>query len=188
MSADRQKTPPKAATTPPRAAKAPPTNNDAGGGERRVVLAAIAGAHGLAGEVRLKLFADDLSLYSSFNGGALTLTSVRSGPNGAIARFREITDRTKAEAKRGTELWIPRDQLPPLGEGEYYHADLLGLAAVSTDGEVLGHIVAIDDFGAGDVIEIERPTGKRFMVPMQPHAVPEWNGERLVVAAVFAVD
>ncbi len=173
---------------PPRAAKAPPTTHDAGGGERRVVLAAIAGAHGLAGEVRLKLFADDLSGYSSLNGGALTLLSLRSGNNGAIARFREITDRTAAEARRGTELWVPRDQLPPLAEGEYYHADLLGLAVVSSDGDALGHIVAIDDFGAGDVIEIERPNGKRFMVPMQPHAVPEWDAERLVVNALFATE
>ena len=117
-----------------------------------MVLAAIAGAHGLAGEVRLKLFADDLSGYSSLNGGALTLLSLRSGNNGAIARFREITDRTAAEARRGTELWVPRDQLPPLADGEYYHADLLGLSAVSSEGDALGHIVAIDDFGAGDVI------------------------------------
>ncbi len=153
-----------------------------------MVLAAIAGAHGLNGEVRLKLFTDDLAAYSRLNGGALTLQSVRPATNGVIGRFREIADRTKAEAMRGTELWIGRDELPPLAEGEYYHADLLGLPAVSTDGDTLGQVVAIDDFGAGDVIEIERPTGKRFMVPMQPHAVPEWNHERLVIAAVFAVD
>ncbi len=152
------------------------------------MLAAIAGAHGLNGEVRLKLFTDDLSAYSRLNGGALTLASVRPATNGAIGKFREITDRNKAEAMRGTELWIPRDQLPPLGEGEYYHADLLGLPVVSDTGEALGQVVAIDDFGAGDVIEIERPGGKRFMVPMQPHAVPEWNAERLVVDALFAVD
>ncbi|KQM86502.1 ribosome maturation factor RimM [Sphingomonas sp. Leaf23] len=152
------------------------------------MLAAIAGAHGLHGEVRLKLFTDDLSTYSTLNGGALTLVSVRPATNGVIGRFREIADRTKAEAMRGTELWIARDQLPPLSDGEYYHADLLGLPVVSTTGEGLGQVVAIDDFGAGDVIEIERPGGKRFMVPMQPHAVPEWNAERLVVEALFAVD
>jgi 16S rRNA processing protein RimM len=152
------------------------------------VLAAIAGAHGLNGEVRLKLFTDDLSAYPALNDGALTLMSVRPATNGVIGKFREIADRTKAEAMRGTELWIGRDQLPPLGEGEYYHADLLGLPAVSSEGEALGHVVAIDDFGAGDVIEIERPDGKRFMVPMQPQAVPEWNAERLVVDALFAAD
>ncbi|PZT96443.1 16S rRNA processing protein RimM [Sphingomonas sp. ABOLH] len=187
MSANRRKNPPKAATTPPTAAKARPTP-DVAVDRSRVVLAAIAGAHGLHGEVRLKLFTDDLSAYATLNGGALTLVSVRPATNGVIGRFREIADRNKAEAMRGTELWIGRDQLPPLGEGEYYHADLLGLAVVSSTGETLGQVVAIDDFGAGDVIEIERPGGKRFMVPMQPHAVPEWNDERLVVDALFAVD
>ncbi len=144
------------------------------------------GAHGIAGEVRLKVFAEDLSAHRRFNGGALTLKSLREGPNGAIARFAEIADRNAAEALRGTELTVPRSALPPLGEGEYYHVDLLGLPAVSDDGEPLGMVVAIDNYGAGDVLEIERPTGKRFMVPMQPAAVPEWDEARLVVSAAFA--
>ncbi|RZM25907.1 MAG: 16S rRNA processing protein RimM, partial [Sphingomonas sp.] len=71
--------------------------------------------------------------------------------------------------------------------GEYYHADLLGLPAVSLEGEALGHVVAIDDFGAGDVLEIERPDKKRFMIPMNAEAVPEWNGERVVVDGAFIV-
>lgn len=153
-----------------------------------MVLAAIAGAHGLGGEVRLKLFADDLSSYASLNDGALTLMSVRPATNGAIARFKEVSDRTAAEGMRGTELWIYRSELPPLAEGEYYHSDLIGLAAISTDGDALGKVVAIDNFGAGDVIEIERPTGKRFMVPMRQEAVPEWNDERMVIDTLFAAD
>ncbi|KQR84057.1 ribosome maturation factor RimM [Sphingomonas sp. Leaf343] len=150
-----------------------------------VVLAAVVGAHGIAGEVRLKVFAEDLSPHKSFNSGALTLTSLRSGSNGAIARFAEVRDRTAAEALRGTTLSVPRSALPPLGEGEYYHADLLGLPAVTTGGEALGVVVAIDNFGAGDVIEVERPTGKRFMVPMRPEAVPEWSAAGLVIDPVF---
>jgi 16S rRNA processing protein RimM len=146
-----------------------------------VTLAVITGAHGVTGEVRLKLFTDDLSGYKSFNGGSLTLKSLRNG----IARFAEVPDRNAAERLRGTELTVPRSALPPLEEGEYYHADILGLTRVSTTGEVLGHVVAIDDFGAGDVIEIERPDGKRFMVPMRPEAVPEWDDERLVVDEAF---
>jgi 16S rRNA processing protein RimM len=145
------------------------------------VLAAIAGAHGIKGEVRLKLFTDDLSAYRSFNDGTLTLKSFRNG----IARFAEIADRNAAERLRGTQLTVPRSALPPLEEGEYYHADLLGLACVSTTGAALGTVVAIDNFGAGDVIEIERPDGKRFMVPMRPEAVPDWNAERLVVDEAF---
>jgi 16S rRNA processing protein RimM len=146
-----------------------------------VTLAVITGAHGVTGEVRLKLFTGDLSGYKSFNGGSLTLKSLRNG----IARFAEVPDRNAAERLRGTELTVPRSALPPLEEGEYYHADILGLACVSTTGEPLGHVVAIDDFGAGDVIEIERPDKKRFMVPMRAEAVPEWDAERLVVDEAF---
>ncbi|OYY66839.1 ribosome maturation factor RimM [Sphingomonas sp. 28-62-11] len=155
--------------------------------DRPVALAVIIGAHGVTGEVRLKVFTDDLGRYKSFNQGRLTLKSVRHGSNGAIARITEVTDRNAAEAMRGTELTVPRADLPALGEGEYYHADLLGLPAISTDGEPLGQVVAIDNFGAGDVIEIERPDKKRFMVPMNINAVPEWDDARMVVDADYAV-
>lgn len=153
--------------------------------EKTVTLAAVIGAHGIGGEVRLKVFADDLGSYKSFNGGALTLKSVRTGSNGAIARFAEVPDRNAAEALRGTALTVPRSALPPLGEGEYYHVDLIGLPALDENGAALGQVIAVDDYGAGDVIEIETPEGKRFMVPMNADAVPDWNGERLVVAEDF---
>lgn len=158
--------------------------------DKPVTLAAIAGAHGVTGEVRLKLFGEgveSLKRFRAFNDSALTLSKLRDdGKGGAIARFAEVNDRNAAEALRGTLLTVPRSALPPLGEGEYYHADLIGLAAVSTDGADLGEVIAVENFGAGDVIEIERPTGKRFMVPMRVEAVPEWNDERLVVTAAFA--
>ena len=147
-------------------------------------MAAVTGPHGIAGEVKLKLFADDVAAFTSFNDGALTLRSLR----GNIARFAEVSDRNAAEALRGTQLVVPRSALPPLEEGEYYHADLIGLPASSETGTPLGHIVGVENFGAGDVIEIERPNGKRFMVPMNERAVPEWSGERLVVAEAFAAD
>ncbi|HEX8419878.1 MAG TPA: ribosome maturation factor RimM [Sphingomonas sp.] len=148
-------------------------------------MAVVVGAHGIAGEVRLKVYATDIAPFAGFNDGALTVKSLRAGSNGTIARFAEVADRTAAEALRGIELWVPRSALPPLGEGEYYHADLIGLAVEASTGEALGVVVAIDDFGAGDVIEVERPDGKRFMVPMRVEAVPEWNDERLIVAAAF---
>lgn len=151
-----------------------------------VTLAAVIGAHGVTGEVRLKVFADDLKPFKIFNNGALTLKSLRPTPQGAIARFDEIADRNAAEALRGTELTVPRDALPALAEGEYYHADLIGLAAISDAGDELGRVVLVENFGAGDVLEIERPDGKCFMVPMRPEAVPEWNAERLVVADGWA--
>ena len=154
-----------------------------------VTLAAISGAHGVTGEVRLKLFGEGLASlkpHARFNDGALTVTNMRDdGKGGAIARFAEIADRNGAEALRGTALTVPRHALPPLGEGEYYHADLMGLPAVSCRDEPLGTVVAIENYGAGDVIEIERPDGKRFMVPLRPEAVPDWNADRLVINDPF---
>ena len=163
--------------------------------DKPVTLAAAIGAHGVTGDVRLKLFGQGIASikpHKLFNGGALTLTNLRDdGKGGAIARFAEVTDRTAAEKLRGTALAVPRSALPPLAEGEYYHADLLGLPAVSDTGEALGTVVAIDNFGAGDVIEIERPAVEgekpaRFMVPMRTEAVPDWNDEGLLIAAAFA--
>ena len=158
--------------------------------ERPVTLAAIIGAHGVTGEVRLKLFGEGveaLARHSSFNDGALILTTVRPGSKGgAVARFVGVADRNAAEALRGTELTVPRSALPPLAAGEFYHSDLIGLAAVSDAGQPLGTVCAVENFGATDVIEIERPDGKRFMVPLTPVAVPDWDGERLVVSADFA--
>lgn len=165
--------------------------------DRPVTLAAVSGAHGVMGEVRLKLFAEgvaSLKPHRAFNGGSLTLEKLKDdGKGGAIARFAEVTDRTAAEKLRGTALTVPRASLPPLAEGEYYHTDLIGLPAVSTTGEALGTCIAVDNFGAGDVLEIERPAAEgkkpvRFMVPMRPQAVPEWNAERLVIEAAYAED
>jgi 16S rRNA processing protein RimM len=164
---------------------------------RPVTLASISGAHGVGGEVRLKLFGEgveSLKPHRSFNDGALTLTKLRDdGKGGAIARFSEIADRTAAEKLRGTVLTVPRASLPPLAEGEYYYTDLIGLPAVSTGGDVLGTCIAVENFGAGDVLEIERPAEegkppKRFMVPMRAQSVPDWNGERLVIEAAYAAD
>lgn len=164
---------------------------------RPVTLAAIVGAHGVGGEVRLKLFGegvDSLRRFRAFNDSALTVRKLRDdGKGGAIASFAEVADRTAAEKLRGTALTVPRSALPPLGEGEYYHADLIGLPAVSSDGEALGTCIAVDNFGAGDVLEIQRPSvegkpGRKFMVPMRIEAVPEWDSERLVITAAFAAE
>ena len=155
-----------------------------------VTLAAVTGAHGVTGEVRLKLFGEgweSLKAHPKFNDGSLTLQKVRSdNKGGAVARFAEVTDRTAAEALRGTVLTVPREALPGLEEGEFYHSDLLGLRAVTDSGEPLGKVVAVENFGATDIVEIERAGGKRFMVPLTPESVLEWNDEQLVVAAAFA--
>lgn len=165
---------------------------------KTVTLAAVAGAHGVTGEVRLKLFAENansIKLHQSFNNGTLTLKSLRPTKDGAIARFTEVTDRNMAEKLRSTLLTVPRDALPALGEGEYYFADLLGLPCVSTEGADLGICVAVENFGAGDVLEIQLPPddgkpGKKFMVPMNAQAVPRWGAEadgQIIIDAAFVV-
>ena len=155
--------------------------------DRPVTLAAVTGAHGVTGEVRLKLFGEGvaaLKRYRAFNDSSLTLEKLKDdGKGGAIARFAEIADRTAAEKLRGLALTVPRSALPPLGEGEYYHADLIGLPCASSEGEALGAIVAVENFGAGDIVEVERPTGKRFMAPM--HAVT-LEDCRAVIDSAFA--
>ena len=162
---------------------------------RPITLAAIAGAHGVRGEVRLKLFgegAEALRAFSVFDAGGrkLTLKSVRPVNQGAVATFAEVTDRSAAEALRGTVLTVPRSALPPLGAGEYYHHDLIGLHGVSTDGAAIGHVAAVENFGAGDILEIEKPAepGKkpvRFMVPMNARAVPAWTDDGVTIDAAF---
>jgi 16S rRNA processing protein RimM len=144
-----------------------------GNGGRPVTLAVVIGAHGVTGEVRLKVFTDNLKPYRSFNEGRLTLKSVRDGSNGAIARFAEIVDRNAAEALRGTALTVPRSSLPPLDEGEYYHVDLIGLAVETDTGAPIGIVAAVENFGAGDILDIEQPDGKRFMVPVAQAEISE---------------
>lgn len=160
-----------------------------------VTLAAIAGAHGVAGEVRLKLFGDGIATLAkqkSFNNGALTLMKIREdGKGGAIARLAESTSRADAEKLRGTVLTVPREALPPLGEGEFYHADLLGLPVVTDAGDAIGTVAAIENFGATDIIEVARVPvpekgPKTFMVPMIAAAVIAWDEKQLVISADFA--
>lgn len=155
----------------------------------QVTLAAIAGAHGISGEVRLKLFAegiDSLKRHKRFHAGehVLTLKAVKPGSAGAIARFAEIADRSAAEALRGTLLTVPRDALPPLEEGEYYHADLIGLACLDADGAPLGTVASVENFGAGDLLEIERPDGRKALIPFRPGIADLADG-RIVADPAF---
>lgn len=157
--------------------------------DKPVTLAAVTGAHGVTGEVRLKLLGEgfaELKPHKSFNGGALSLQKLRDdGKGGAIARFAEVPDRTAAEKLRGTVLTVPRAVLPPLEEGEFYHSDLLDLPVVTDTGEAVGRVCAVENFGATDIVEIEKPDGGKFMVPLTKQAVPKWDEERLVVSSEF---
>lgn len=160
-----------------------------------IILAAITGAHGVAGEVRLKLLGDGLEAlkgHKSFNEGALTLKKVRSdNKGGAIARFAEVQGRNNAEKLRGTTLSVPREELPALDADEYYHADLIGLNAETDAGQSIGSVTAVQNFGATDIIEITlEPVPskgmKAIMVPMTKQAVIKWDDTRLVISKDFA--
>lgn len=144
---------------------------------KRIALAAVAGAHGIKGEVRLKLFADSVDSLARhsclFVGGVeRQLRDLRAGGKTAIARLEGVSDRTAAEALRGSLVEVDRNALPPLEEGEYYHADLIGWPCVDSAGEVLGVIAGIENFGAGDLFDVELTNGKRSLIPFrEPIAV-----------------
>ena len=132
----------------------------------RILLGRITGAHGIRGDVLVHSYAADPADIASY--GALSdaagqrtfkLALAGSTSKGLIARIAGIADRNAAEALRGTELYVTRDKLPAPAPQEYYHADLIGLQAVSPAGDVLGEIIAVENFGAGDLLELKL-TGK----------------------------
>jgi 16S rRNA processing protein RimM len=152
---------------------------------KRVALAAVAGAHGVKGELRLKLFADSaesLARHSRLyvGGREVAVRDVKDGGKTAIARFEGISDRAAAESLRGQLVEIDRDRLPPLEEGEYYHADLIGLTCVDDDGKPLGTVAAVENFGAGDLLEVERRDGKRSLIPFR-EPIARQDGERIIL-------
>ena len=157
--------------------------------ERRVTLAAVAGAHGIKGEVRLKLFGDSAESLGQhkklFLGGAeRKLVNVRAAGKGAVARFDGIPDRTAAEQLRGSLVEIDRDALPPLAEDEYYHADLIGSPCVNGEGDAVGAVVAVENFGAGDLLEVEKTDGRRSLIPFKP-GIAELKDGRIVLDPDF---
>jgi 16S rRNA processing protein RimM len=159
------------------------------GGERKIALAAVAGAHGVKGELRLKLFTDSaasLSVHDKlYVGGAeRRLLAVRDSGKTAVARFEGVADRSAAEALRGSLVEVDRSALPPLEEGEYYHADLSGLPAVDGEGSPVGVIVAVENYGAGDLLDIELPDGKRSLIPFKP-GIADLEEGRIVLDREF---
>jgi 16S rRNA processing protein RimM len=155
---------------------------------KRIALAAVAGAHGVKGELRLKLFSDSVESLARhrklYVGGVeRALLSVREGKT-PVARFDGIADRSAAEALRGQLVEVDRAALPPLDDGEYYHADLIGLAAVDADGTAVGTVVAVENYGAGDLLEIEADDGKRSLIPFRAGIADLADG-RIVVDPEF---
>ena len=156
---------------------------------KRIALAAVAGAHGIKGELRLKLFADSVESLARHSrvyigGRELALRDIKDGGKTAIARFEGISDRSAAEALRGQLIEIDRDALPPLEEGEYYHADLIGLPCVDGAEHAVGSVVAVENFGAGDLLEVERDGGKRSLIPFR-EPIARLAGDRIILDPEF---
>jgi 16S rRNA processing protein RimM len=157
--------------------------------DNRVALAAVAGAHGVKGEVRLKLFSDSVASLAQhakvFVGGVeQRLLGVRDGGKTAIARFEGIADRSAVEALRGQLVEVERADLPPLENGEYYHSDLIGLPCVDREGQAVGVVASVENFGAGDLLEIELPNGRRSLIPFRD-GIADLEDDRVVIDAEF---
>jgi 16S rRNA processing protein RimM len=149
--------------------------------DERVLLGRITGAHGLKGEVKIAAFTagpEDVAAYGPLTNAdgtkSFEIASLRSAGGGSvIARLRGVADRNAAEALRGTELFVSREVLPAPGEDEYYHSDLIGLAAVSSAGEALGEIIAVHNYGAGDLLELRLPNSRKTeLIPFESAYVP----------------
>jgi len=147
----------------------------------RVCVAQIGGAHGIRGEVKLKSFTanpmavrDYGPLESEDGATGFTIEAVRPAKGHLVARFRGVHDRSAAERLANIKLFVPRERLPPAAAGEFYHADLIGLSAVTADGTTVGTVVAIHDFGAGDILELRPPAGgTTIMLPFTEAFAPD---------------
>ena len=156
-----------------------------------ILVGRVAGAFGVRGEIRITSFtADPMALvdYKTLlredGTPGLTLMGGRVAKGGVVVRTKEIETREQAEAARGLKLYIPRGLLPdPEDEDEFYVTDLVGLDVVSVEGEPLGRVKSVHDFGAGDLLEIEPAQGPSWWLPFTREAVPEVSlADRRVVA------
>ncbi|MCA6118726.1 ribosome maturation factor RimM [Bradyrhizobium sp. WSM 1738] len=155
-----------------------------------VCVARIGAAHGVRGAVKLWTFTEDPlavrdygPLMTKDGARQFEVTHVREAKDHLVVTLKGITTRDDAERLNGLELYVPRDRLPETDEDEYYHADLIGLAAVNAADEPLGRVVAIHNFGAGDIIEIAPATGATMLLPFTNAVVPivDLAGGRVVI-------
>ncbi len=158
----------------------------------RLCVGVVTGARGLKGEVRIKSFTadpDGIAAYAPITDAdgqrQFRLTIVGHHKDQLVVRIEGIADRDAADALNRTRLYVPRDVLPATAADEYYHADLIGLAAERPDGTSLGQVKAVHDFGAGDILELLDADGREVLVPFSRAVVPvvDLAGGRLVVDA-----
>jgi 16S rRNA processing protein RimM len=160
------------------------------GGETMILVARVAGAHGIKGEVRISTFTEDplaigryRDLKHEDGGPALTVLSARAAKGGVVARVKGVDTKDQADALRGLNLFVRRADLPAPDEDEFYLTDLVGLAALTPEGLVLGRVKSVHNFGAGDILEIDPAEGgQTWYLPFTLDAVPTVDiaGGRLV--------
>jgi len=145
----------------------------------QICVARIGAAHGVRGEVKLWPFTEDPMAVIDYGplstkDGARQFEVVRArvAKDHLVAVLKGIATREDAERVNGLELYIARDKLPPTEAGEYYHADLIGLRAVDAAGAAIGKVLAVHNFGAGDIIEIAPPSGPTLLLPFTDAVVP----------------
>jgi len=164
---------------------------------RDVLLAAVIGAHGLKGEVKVKTFTETpsaLARYASLHakdGRVFHVAQLRAGRDDeAFVSFTDVVDRATAEGLKGLELYVARGELPATEKNEFYHADLIGLSAEDEEGRTIGTVKAIHNYGAGDVIEIARGEADTVMLPFSRDFVPTVDvpGGRIVIAVPEEVE
>ena len=164
----------------------------------RICVAQIGAAHGIRGEVRLRSFTEDpaaVTEYGPFESEdgkqRIEIEALRPAKDGFVARLKGVADRNAAERLTNIKLYVPRDRLPPVeDDNTFYHADLIGLAAVTPDGDAIGTVTAIHNFGAGDLIVIAKPDGEALMLPFTHAAVPtvDLKAGRIVVVPPAIVE
>jgi 16S rRNA processing protein RimM len=153
-----------------------------------VLFGVITGAHGIKGEVKLKSFAGEPAAIAGYGplatsrGAPIEIVALVRQRDGFVAKLKGVADRNRAEALKGSELFVPRSRLPQAEAGEVYVHDLIGLAVRGKDGGILGKIVAVPNYGAGDLLEVKVEGRKEtLLVPFADAFVPEIDAVRGVV-------
>lgn len=163
----------------------------------RIFLGQIGAAHGIKGAVRIATHTQDPEAIGSYgplltdrDGLTITISKLRLHKNVVVAHIKGISDRNAAELLNGVSLFIERDRLPePEDEDEFYHADLIGLEARLETGVVIGTVIALPNFGAGDLIEIRNPTsGETYLYPFTKAVVPTINFEQRHLTIVVPIE
>lgn len=164
---------------------------------RDVLMAAVIGAHGLKGEVKVKAFTAAPAALNAYgplhakDGRRFTIAALRAtGDDEAVVAFAEVKDRNASEALKGTELFVARESLPAADPGEFYHADLVGLEAFDKDGHRIGKVLSVQNYGAGDVLVIAADEGEEILLAFTKDNVPEidFANTRITVAVPDEVD